>query len=57
MTDELVLANVNQEPKYSTVVQWPAQFKDSRESLEDDPLSKSPQTMYTAENIERVSNQ
>ena len=34
ITDELVLANGNQAPKYSTVVKLAAQFKDGRESLE-----------------------
>ena len=54
ITDELVLAHGNQAPKYSTVAKWSAQFKDGRESLEDDPRSGRPQTSYTAENIERV---
>ena len=54
ITDKLVLANGNQAPKYSTVAKWAAQFKDGRESLEDDSRSGRPQTTYTAENIERV---
>ena len=54
ITDELVLANGNQAPKYSRVTKWASQFMDGRESLEDDPRSDRPHTTYTAENIERV---
>ena len=54
ITDELVLANGNQAPKYSTVAKWATRFKDGRDSLEDDPSSGRPQTTFTAENIERV---
>ena len=40
--------------RQNTVAKWAAQFKDGRESLEDDPRSERPKTMNTAENIERM---
>ena len=41
-------------PKYSTVAKWAALFKQSRESLEDDPRSGRPITTHTQANIDRV---
>ena len=44
ITEELVLANGYQAPKYITVAKCAARFKDGRESLEDDYHSERPQT-------------
>lgn len=53
---ELNLAYNENAPKYSTVAKWVALFKEGRESLEDNPRSGRPITVYTNENIDLVRN-
>jgi [histone H3]-lysine36 N-dimethyltransferase SETMAR len=51
---ELVTAWGDDAPQYRTVAKWVTLFKDGRESLEDDPRSGRPITMFTQDNIALV---
>jgi histone-lysine N-methyltransferase SETMAR len=51
---ELTVAYGPLAPQYSTVWKWADRFKNGRESIEDDPRSGRPVTVYSEANIELV---
>ena len=54
ISNELKSVHGDDAPEYRTVAKWAALFKAGRESLEDDPRSGRPITVYIPANIELV---
>ena len=52
--EDMVSALGNTSPSYSTIKKWAAEFKQGRESLEDDPRSGSPRSSTAADQVDTI---